>query len=1134
VALLSGSIGLIVAGLKLAGCWPLPSVLFPQSDFTRRHLPGRRPAPSAAVPGSVALGLLIVALLGAPSLMAISQRPDWVLGFVGTALVLAYVFGVAGWRERRGRWVAITSAALICVGGLGWMSLYYVGARQAERQAIAEAKRESIEYQLRRERNEAIQNSVRLHETITRLIVGVPALTGYDFEVWEKVPRGGEGEHRIRTDLRQFELKPEPFDPRGPRGAAYFLPASNRFYIQWDLPGTSTLHYYGPFEGDPVKVLGLASSGSAQFGPATERVINDLDEGQGNEALHLRTGTLSFIPADAQKVRKVLDAWLKTNHMDLLADFARNRWSLLSIGLTLADFPAARWDEATPADLTPALASGTTIERVERSGQVFYLLPEQAQWPLTFAFKTRESDQGLLQITGESASPRGVKIRYKLVSPSSNQTATAASVLQAKPGEFALTLTNGVAVEVVAVTRNPLEKKRWWKPDGTLLSQPPGGRIILYAAGMTKEKDLGENEHALLVRYNFPPAGQSARYQTRYTPGAEHLGTLEIQQDDRGTQVAEELKRLMRKIPDGAGGPKASSQIVGQADVVRFPAGTGEATLQCATASGPWEPVAVFDGKQTKVLLEGVQVLCTHLRREANGKCLDVTHNVDRELYAVRMMGVMKNGTQEELDLHPGVLRARETQGFVLVQGGQRVEEISEFVLERTPWVRGEIRGVALKPGLPLLKPDAVSAPRTSAPSVMVEAPPGQDRAQLKPGVDPEVFTLELDRVQMQDAVSLLREKYARRVCIEDLDFDLVKDRVSLKEALAQFEAEAGRRTLSSKEQRLLELARQWRREGKSEDAAFDMAQHYTGRFTAPSFDRLLDAVTQGTASAPYVWRRIGDTYVVYPRERSLLDYSVSLNTEGLTVEQAVQKILDQKPQGARIGRMQTYVGPARPGTDPMPWLKTKLPKLPVENVTAMEALCLVTERADPDLVWHIEGFQGQRHLSLLLSETAILNAKAEADGPKGDGASLERAPAGSKKESFGPAMERAAEAEEARMASRRMASLASLAAIPALLLIGLSGLVAGGLWIGFGVKSGAALGRGALVLALAGIWLGLLVGLALHLFNMRGGLFGYGLFLACEMGAFVLGWLARRETPGKAALIVAAVLMLGSLLLLS
>jgi hypothetical protein len=157
-------------------------------------------------------------------------------------------------------------------------------------------------------------------------------------------------------------------------------------------------------------------------------------------------------------------------------------------------------------------------------------------------------------------------------------------------------------------------------------------------------------------------------------------------------------ERLGRKIVGGAGGPKTSSQVVGYADVVRFPTGTDELTLQCASAVGPWEPVAVFDGKQTKVATEGVRVLCTYLRQEPNGKCLDVTHDMDRGFYALRMMGVFKGGKREQLVLHSGVLSGRETQGFVALEPGQRVEDIGAFVLERTPWVRGEIRGIALTP----------------------------------------------------------------------------------------------------------------------------------------------------------------------------------------------------------------------------------------------------------------------------------------------------------------------------------------------------------------------------------------------------------------------------------------------------
>jgi len=103
-------------------------------------------------------------------------------------------------------------------------------------------------------------------------------------------------------------------------------------------------------------------------------------------------------------------------------------------------------------------------------------------------------------------------------------------------------------------------------------------------------------------------------------------------------------------------------------------------------------------------------VLCTHLREESNRKCLDVTHNVDRDRYALRMMGVFKDGTRQELALHSGVLAARETQGFVMLEPGQRVQDITEFVLERTPWVRGEIGNITLRPESPQAEAEASPA----------------------------------------------------------------------------------------------------------------------------------------------------------------------------------------------------------------------------------------------------------------------------------------------------------------------------------------------------------------------------------------------------------------------------------------
>ena len=71
---------------------------------------------------------------------------------------------------------------------------------------------------------------------------------------------------------------------------------------------------------------------------------------------------------------------------------------------------------------------------------------------------------------------------------------------------------------------------------------------------------------------------------------------------------------------------------------------------------------------------------------------------MNRDQYALRMIALFKDGTREEVGLHSGLLSARETQGYVLLEPGRRVENIQEFVLERTPWVRGEIRNIALRP----------------------------------------------------------------------------------------------------------------------------------------------------------------------------------------------------------------------------------------------------------------------------------------------------------------------------------------------------------------------------------------------------------------------------------------------------
>ena len=72
-------------------------------------------------------------------------------------------------------------------------------------------------------------------------------------------------------------------------------------------------------------------------------------------------------------------------------------------------FDNAQWDSASPDSLAVAL------RLVPASAGRFY--SAAGELPVTVGFKTREGGTGILQITGLTENPRGVKIRYKLVEP---------------------------------------------------------------------------------------------------------------------------------------------------------------------------------------------------------------------------------------------------------------------------------------------------------------------------------------------------------------------------------------------------------------------------------------------------------------------------------------------------------------------------------------------------------------------------------------------------------------------------------------------------------------------------------------------------------------------------------------------
>jgi hypothetical protein len=166
-----------------------------------------------------------------------------------------------------------------------------------------------------------------------------------------------------------------------------------------------------PAESDELMVA------TATFGPVIERVLNDPDDRPREETILLTTGALSSELSGAEKrgggrIRRLL-----ASPGDLYAefdDYVGQRWALITAGLELSDLSPSQWDTATAAEVRKALELRTVVPNIEQYGAILYLLPEGLT-PMTFGFRTRKGDWGVLQVTGFTDNPRGVKIRYKLV-----------------------------------------------------------------------------------------------------------------------------------------------------------------------------------------------------------------------------------------------------------------------------------------------------------------------------------------------------------------------------------------------------------------------------------------------------------------------------------------------------------------------------------------------------------------------------------------------------------------------------------------------------------------------------------------------------------------------------------------------
>jgi predicted Ser/Thr protein kinase len=146
------------------------------------------------------------------------------------------------------------------------------------------------------------------------------------------------------------------------------------------------------------------------FGPEIERVvlgpIPNRGAGMTTFAVDLDTGELLTPPEP-----KFPDSeWLISSGADAYSWAGVDTHELLVANGTAAiPVKPTAWDEFRPGLVLEVLSASIAA----RNGLVIRMSADQV--PATFAFKTREGGVGLLQITGTTDDPRGVKIRYKLI-----------------------------------------------------------------------------------------------------------------------------------------------------------------------------------------------------------------------------------------------------------------------------------------------------------------------------------------------------------------------------------------------------------------------------------------------------------------------------------------------------------------------------------------------------------------------------------------------------------------------------------------------------------------------------------------------------------------------------------------------
>ena len=269
-----------------------------------------------------------------------------------------------------------------------------------------------------------------------------------------------------------------------------------------------------------------ANRSAAPLSQLAKTTINDLDNGAGNEAIVLATGKQVSLPAKfgAMSEEDRL-AWLQKRDIDLLADYANNEWSLLTVGGRLEH-----------------LTGKAKVRTLTKPGMRQYVMGHLRGRPMSFRFTTRRGVSGVIRVidTGARAGQE-LLLRYRtfgdglaiLLTDEGDRTVTAMTL----DGEVAWSrqvteriysvagLPNGHVLLGYATGPNEVEERDLnWR----VVSSIPRPRLVNYkiceVARLPNGNTLISNMHANLVR-EVTPAGKTVwEYKgARYPFSAERL-----------------------------------------------------------------------------------------------------------------------------------------------------------------------------------------------------------------------------------------------------------------------------------------------------------------------------------------------------------------------------------------------------------------------------------------------------------------------------------------------------------------------------------------------------------------------------------------------------------------------------------